>query len=91
MVGLQLGTQQPLFSLVVGGESIYAASGSSALLQVGPTLADMPLIVLAVVGGEGVHAASGSSALLQVGGRMHWCWIEGAGPCSCSLPPALLA
>lgn len=34
MVGLQLGTQAPLFSLVVGGDSVYAASGSSALLQV---------------------------------------------------------
>ena len=34
VVGLQLGTQQPLFSLIVAGESAYAASGSSALLQV---------------------------------------------------------
>lgn len=36
LVGLQLGTQQPLFSLVVAGDSVYAASGSLALLQVGP-------------------------------------------------------
>ncbi len=34
VVGLQLGTQQPLFSLVVAGENVYAASGSLALLQV---------------------------------------------------------
>lgn len=34
VVGLQLGTQQPLFSLVVAGENVYAASGSNALLQV---------------------------------------------------------
>ena len=34
MVGLQLGTQQPLFSLVVGGDNMFAASGSTALLQV---------------------------------------------------------
>lgn len=34
VVGLQLGTQQPLFSLVVAGENMYAASGSTALLQV---------------------------------------------------------
>lgn len=34
MVGLQLGTQQPLFALIVAGDNIYAASGSTALLQV---------------------------------------------------------
>lgn len=34
LVGLQLGTQQPLFSLLVAGDSVYAASGSQALLQV---------------------------------------------------------
>ena len=34
VVGLQLGTQQPLFSLVDAGENAYAASGSTALLQV---------------------------------------------------------
>ena len=34
VVGLQLGTQQPLFALIVAGDNIYAASGSTALLQV---------------------------------------------------------
>ncbi len=34
MVGLQLGTQQPLFLLVVAGENMYAASSSGALLEV---------------------------------------------------------
>lgn len=34
MVGLQLGTQAPLFALSVGGDNVYAASGSTALLQV---------------------------------------------------------
>ncbi|EFN51830.1 hypothetical protein CHLNCDRAFT_54824 [Chlorella variabilis] len=42
VVGLQLGTQQPLFSLVVAGENMYAASGSTALLQV-----SLPLVSLA--------------------------------------------
>ena len=92
VVGLQLGTQQPLFSLVAGGESVYAASGSSALLQVGPTLVDMPLIVLAVVGGEGVCAACGSSALLQVRGALHGCGgrLLLPTPAAAHRPPALL-
>ncbi|KAI3431517.1 hypothetical protein D9Q98_004567 [Chlorella vulgaris] len=34
LVGLQLATQQPLLALIVAGESLYAASGATALLQV---------------------------------------------------------
>ena len=34
MVGLQLGTQQPLLSLLINGEPLFTASGSSALFQV---------------------------------------------------------
>ena len=34
MVVLQLGTQQPLMSLLINGEPLFTASGSSALFQV---------------------------------------------------------
>ena len=52
VVGLQLGTQAPLFSLVVAGESAYAATGASALLE-------LLLLFLQVCATEGGGALGG--------------------------------